>query len=397
RMLAEALGSGLGLVGGWLDCGRSVARRIGAQVVDPLARLAGLGPAPHAPTGDPPPADQPGGGEAAPQFQAEEAKYYLGPPRTPAARYADRESGELPRAYGCDRIVLLPRDPWWVFTYWEITPTTRVQALRAIGAEAEGARELLRVYDVTFITFTGDNAWQSFDVELPPSADRWYLNVGRPAASFCVEIGLATPGGRFLPLARSNVVTTPRATPSPDTAVRWVEIAAEAVRESDRVPTRLTLSLSPPLLAMLADHLLRGRYLRHLDRLVELAEKEERRTRADERFHRVAEMYLARFCRARTIFLEDWGQDLIAAFRSYQERGLLEIITCAATHGFLPLLAVTPGAVRAQIEVAVAEHRRFFARTPEGFWLPECAYEPGLDAELARAGVRYFFVDTHGI
>src|SRR5438874_2669023 len=167
--------------------------------------------------------------------------------------------------------------------------------------------------------------------------------------------------------------------------------------ERDRVPTRLTLSLSPPLLAMLADHLLRGRYLRHLDRLVELAEKEERRTRTDERFHRVAEMYLTRFCRARTIFLEDWGQDLIAAFRSYQERGLLEIITCAATHGFLPLLAVTPGAVRAQVEVAVAEHRRFFARAPEGFWLPECAYEPGLDAELARAGVRYFFVDTHGI
>jgi len=167
--------------------------------------------------------------------------------------------------------------------------------------------------------------------------------------------------------------------------------------ERDRVPTRLTLSLSPPLLAMLADPLLRGRYLRHLDRLVELAEKEERRTRTDERFHRVAEMYLARFCRARTIFLEDWGQDLIAAFRSYQERGLLEIITCAATHGFLPLLAVTPGAVRAQVEVAVAEHRRFFARSPEGFWLPECAYEPGLDAELARVGVRYFFVDTHGI
>src|SRR5207244_11231526 len=155
-------------------------------------------------------------------------------------------------------------------------------------------------------------------------------------------------------------------------------------------------SLSPPLLAMLADHLLRTRYLRDLDRLVEVAEKEERRKRADERFHRVAEMYLARFCRARTIFLEEWDQDLIAAFRSYQERGLLEIITCAATHGFLPLLAVTPGAVRAQIEVAVAEYRRFLGRTPEGFWLPECAYEPGLDAELARLGVPYFSVDTHG-
>src|SRR5207247_10037890 len=85
-------------------------------------------------------------------------------------------------------------------------------------------------------------------------------------------------------------------------------LAVLGALERDRVPTRLTLSLSPPLLAMLADHLLRGRYLRHFDRLVELAEKEERRTRADERFHRVAEMYLARCCRPRTLFLGDWAQ-----------------------------------------------------------------------------------------
>src|SRR5438132_5751462 len=167
--------------------------------------------------------------------------------------------------------------------------------------------------------------------------------------------------------------------------------------ERDRVPARLTLSLSPPLLAMLADRLLRARYLRHLDRLVELAEKEERRTRPDPRFHRLAEMYLARFYRVRAVFLDEWQQDLVAAFRAFQERGLLEIITCGATHGFLPLLGVTPGTARAQIEVAVAEDRRFFRRGPDGFWLPECAFEPGLEAELARAGIRYFFVDTHGI
>src|SRR5215470_12094648 len=167
--------------------------------------------------------------------------------------------------------------------------------------------------------------------------------------------------------------------------------------DRDRVRARLTISLSPPLLAMLADPLLRGRYLRHLDRLVELAEKEERRTRPDPAFHRVAEMYLGRFWRARTLFLDEWQQDLVSAFRAYQERGLVEVITCAATHGFLPLLGVTAGAARTQIEVGVAEYRRFFGRGPEGFWLPECAYEPGLDAELARVGIRYFFVDTHGL
>ena len=246
-MVAEGLSAGLELLGGWLDVGGSALRRVGARVLDPVARLAGWGRAKRA-AGERPRADDPSPGETPPQTQVEEAKYYLGPAREPAAGWADRESGELPRAYGRDHIVLLPRDPWWVFTYWEITPATRVQALRALGPEAEGAREVLRVYDVTFITFTGDNAWRSFDVELPPGADHWYLNVGRPAASYCVEIGLATAGGRFLPLARSNAVTNPRATPSPDTTVRWVDLAAGSVQETARagdatpLPSALTES-----------------------------------------------------------------------------------------------------------------------------------------------------------
>ena len=95
--------------------------------------------------------------------------------------------------------------------------------------------------------------------------------------------------------------------------------------ERDHVPVRLTLSLSPTLLGMFADPLLRARYLHHLDRLVELAEKEERRTRGDPAFHRLAAMYLSRFSRSRTAFLTDWQQDLIGAFRGYQERGLIDI------------------------------------------------------------------------
>src|SRR5437764_1321753 len=105
--------------------------------------------------------------------------------------------------------------------------------------------------------------------------------------------------------------------------------------DRDRVPCRLTISLSPTLLGMLADRLLRARYLRHLDRLVELAEKEERRTRGDGPFHRTAELYLARFYRVRAIFLDEWQQDLVAAFRTYQEHGLIDVITCAATSASL--------------------------------------------------------------
>jgi 1,4-alpha-glucan branching enzyme len=165
----------------------------------------------------------------------------------------------------------------------------------------------------------------------------------------------------------------------------------------DRVPLRLTLALSPTLLGMLADRLLRERYLHHLDRLVALAEKEERRTRHDPRFHRLARMYLARFYRARVVFLDEWQRDLTAAFRAYQERGLLDVITTTASHAELPLLSPSPGVVRAQVEVAAAEHRRYFYQPADGLWLPGCAYEPGLEVELARVGLRYFFVDARAL
>jgi 1,4-alpha-glucan branching enzyme len=75
----------------------------------------------------------------------------------------------------------------------------------------------------------------------------------------------------------------------------------------------------------------------------------------------------------------------------------LELITCAGTHGFLPLLSSEPGSVRAQVFTAVDEHQRIFGRAPRGMWVPECAFYPGLDQVLAEAGVRYFLVDAHAI
>jgi 1,4-alpha-glucan branching enzyme len=165
----------------------------------------------------------------------------------------------------------------------------------------------------------------------------------------------------------------------------------------DHIPMRLTISLSPPLLGMLDDPLLRDRCLRHLDRLVELAEKEERRTRNHARFHRLARMYLARFYRARVVFLDEWQRDLTSAFRAYQERGLIDVITSTASHAQLPLLTVSPGVVRTQIEVAAAEHRRFFGRPADGLALPGSGYVPGLEAELARVGLRYCLVDARAL
>lgn len=216
------------MLGACLGCAREVVGWLGAQI-EPIVRFAGLLGVRQVVPPPPPEARSPAAG--GPQAEVEEAKYYLGPSRQPATppthtelAIPDREAGDLPRAYGRDRLVLLVRDPHTIFAYWEVTPTTRVQALRTLGVEAEGAREVLRVYDVTFVTFTGDNAWLSLDVELTPGAESWYVNVSRPGASYCAEVGLRTSTGRFLPLVRSNTVTTPRSSPSPDTRVRWADL-----------------------------------------------------------------------------------------------------------------------------------------------------------------------------
>jgi 1,4-alpha-glucan branching enzyme len=167
--------------------------------------------------------------------------------------------------------------------------------------------------------------------------------------------------------------------------------------ENDDIDYRLAMSISPPLISMWNDDLLRRRYVRRLDRLCELAGKEEMRTRNIASFHETAVMYRDRFFKARDDYTNHWRMDLSGAFRRVQDAGHLELLTSAATHGYLPLLQVNSQAVRAQVLVALEFHRETFGGRPAGFWLPECGFYPGLDQTLKDAGLRYFFVDAHSI
>ncbi len=165
--------------------------------------------------------------------------------------------------------------------------------------------------------------------------------------------------------------------------------------ERDGVRACFTMSLTPPLCEMLADPLLQGRYSARLDRHQELMEKEVKRTEGTS-FHEAAVAYQNRVQECRQIFEERWGKNLVSGFRHYQEKGLIEVITCGATHGFLPLM-VSESGVRAQIRVAAENYEKHFGRRPRGIWLPECAYAPGVDEYLQAEGIEFFFMDTHGI
>ena len=160
---------------------------------------------------------------------------------------------------------------------------------------------------------------------------------------------------------------------------------------------RLTMNVSPPLCEMLADRLLQERYTRHLENLIELAEKEVDRTRSEAlEFYDAAAMYAVNLRSSLALWNDRYGRNLVNAFRELQEEGVLEIITCGATHGFLPLIS-TEESRRAQIVVAVENYRKHFGRQPRGIWLPECAYEPGVEVLLKDAGIEYFIGDTHSI
>jgi 1,4-alpha-glucan branching enzyme len=167
---------------------------------------------------------------------------------------------------------------------------------------------------------------------------------------------------------------------------------------ADGVDYRLTVTLSPPLVSMMTDELLISRYHRHLDRLVDLARREAERTwREDHRFHDVARFYVHEYERIRRIFREQYGSNLLSAFRKHRDAGKLEIITCGATHGFLPLMDPVPQAVRAQVQVAARHYRKHFDRDPSGIWLPECGYLPGHETYLREVGLRFSFLEAHGL
>lgn len=162
------------------------------------------------------------------------------------------------------------------------------------------------------------------------------------------------------------------------------------------VPFKIAMSLTPPLCEMLTDELLMGRYKAHVERMIELCGKEAERNRNNQPFEDTARMYLRHFEISRSLLVDKYKGNLLTGFKSLQDSGHIDILTCGATHGFLPLIT-REEAKRAQIKVARSNYLKHFGRPPAGIWLPECGFSPGDDRLLREAGISFFFTDAHGI
>ncbi len=162
------------------------------------------------------------------------------------------------------------------------------------------------------------------------------------------------------------------------------------------VDFRLTINISPSLASMLADKLLQDRYRKHLEKSIELSDKEIKRTANEPEFNRLAKMYNYLFKEAYYVYNDKYNSDLLRAFKEFQEMGKIELITSAATHGYLPLI-LTEEALNAQIKTGVDTYRHYFGKDPKGIWLPEAGFKAELDKILADNNIRYFISSSHGI
>ena len=122
----------------------------------------------------------------------------------------------LPERYGQTRLILQARDPHWVHAYWELSG--------AAERRADGGRARLRVYELSEPQFSPQTIRRWFDVTLTPEARDWFIEVGQPAAWWCVELGILDPEG-FVPLVRSNLVETPADRPSDEFEEGWPRLA----------------------------------------------------------------------------------------------------------------------------------------------------------------------------
>lgn len=157
------------------------------------------------------------------------------------------------------------------------------------------------------------------------------------------------------------------------------------------------MSITPPLLSMLDNKLLQRRYVKYLKQHIELCKKELIRTSNDKRLNELSKYYLDRYSNDLHIFKDVYNCNIIDGFKYFQDIGVLEIITCGATHGYFPILYVNEKTVKAQIAVGVQTYEKYFGRKPRGIWLPECGYVPEADKYLKEFGIEYIITESHGI
>ena len=195
-----------------------------------------------------------------------------------------------------------------------------------------------------------------------------------------------------------------------ETYIPLLNAVNELIREG--FSPRLTVGLTPILLEQLNDEDVKNHFEAYIEDKITLSKADVARfeEKGDERRLSLALFYLSWYRNILESFQVGYQRDLVGAFRRLQDEGYFDILTSAATHGYLPLLE-RDSSIYGQLAVGVEHYRHLMGRAPQGIWLPECGYrpaylrqteageirKPGIEEFLEAQGLSYFFTDSHVI
>ncbi len=118
---------------------------------------------------------------------------------------------DVPFGYGRTESYLLPKDPAWMFLFWEITQSTFDYLKSQYGDETlKNSRTIIRLHDVTGVeSFNGTNSLEFYDMPVIFEARSWYINVPKTGRMYVADLGYLTTDGRFILVSRSNSSSVP--------------------------------------------------------------------------------------------------------------------------------------------------------------------------------------------
>lgn len=134
------------------------------------------------------------------------------------------DAENLPEAYEHPSITLMPRDPHWIYAFWDVSEFAMKQAKEQIGPLFKKSKFTIRVHDASEISTSLKKTSLSFDIDIDPKAQGWYVNSSRDNMAYYADFGVRTPRGDFYPIARSNTVLTPRASEGEHRRVSWKKV-----------------------------------------------------------------------------------------------------------------------------------------------------------------------------
>jgi len=172
------------------------------------------------------------------QEAVEAAKFELGQEDRTGGSLSSVDEGlaDLPNGYGESRVVLMPRDPEWAYTYWDIS-NDRKQELRRQG----GQQLALRIYDVTDVNLDIQSPHSIQEYPCDELAREWYVPIPVSDRDYAIDIGYRCADGRWLVLARSAEVRVPPVYPSD-----WIEDQFITLDWEEELQGKTFAELVPP-------------------------------------------------------------------------------------------------------------------------------------------------------